>query len=57
MKVRHWAILLFLLAVVAIHWLVHEEDATLNLLVWRAMPIPRSFKAFEEQHHCKVSAS
>src|ERR1700758_3202621 len=34
-----------------------KKTATLNLLVWEGYADPTFVKAFEEQHHCKVSAS
>ena len=34
-----------------------KKTPTLNLLVWEGYADPSFVKAFEEQHHCKVSAS
>ena len=34
-----------------------KKIPTLNLLVWEGYADPSFVKAFEEQHHCKVSAS
>ena len=34
-----------------------KKTATLNLLVWEGYADPSFVKTFEEQHHCKVSAS
>jgi len=34
-----------------------KKTPTLNLLVWEGYADPTFVKAFEEQHHCKVSAS
>src|ERR1700688_2357713 len=34
-----------------------SKTPTLNLLVWEGYADPSFIKAFEEQHHCKVSAS
>src|SRR5580704_931550 len=34
-----------------------EKTPALNLLVWEGYADPSFVKAFEEQHHCKVSAS
>ena len=34
-----------------------KKTPTLNLLVWEGYADPAFVKAFEEQHHCKVSAS
>jgi len=54
MKTR--AILLLLLAVVFTGSCTKKTPA-LNLLVWEGYADPSFVKAFEEQHHCKVSAS
>ena len=34
-----------------------KKTPTLNLLVWEGYADPSFIKAFEEQNHCKVSAS
>src|SRR5439155_1959218 len=34
-----------------------KKTPTLNLLVWEGYADPSFVKTFEEQHHCKVSAS
>src|SRR6267378_2978999 len=34
-----------------------KKTPALNLLVWEGYADPAFVKAFEEQHHCKVSAS
>ncbi len=34
-----------------------RKTPTLNLLVWEGYADPSYVKAFEEQNHCKVSAS
>ena len=34
-----------------------KKTPTLNLLVWEGYADPSYVKAFEEQNHCKVSAS
>ena len=34
-----------------------KKTPTLNLLVWEGYADPTFVKAFEEQHHCRVSAS
>src|ERR1700730_9001933 len=49
--------LLPLLAVVLVAGSCTEKTPTLNLLVWEGYADPSFVKAFEEQHHCKVSAS
>ena len=49
-----------LLALVAAAWSTiscSKKTPTLNLLVWEGYADPTFVKAFEEQHHCKVSAS
>jgi putative spermidine/putrescine transport system substrate-binding protein/spermidine/putrescine transport system substrate-binding protein len=57
MKVRHPAILLSLLMVLLFTPSCTKKTPTLNLLVWEGYADPAFVKAFEEQHHCKVSAS
>src|SRR5208282_1377786 len=34
-----------------------EKEATLSLLVWEGYADPSFVRAFEESHHCKISAS
>jgi spermidine/putrescine transport system substrate-binding protein len=57
MKVRHSAVLLSLLTVLLLTPSCTKKTPTLNLLVWEGYADPSFVKAFEEQHHCKVSAS
>src|ERR1700691_74301 len=57
MKVRHSAILLSLLMVMLFSGSCAKKTPALNLLVWEGYADPAFVKAFEEQHHCKVSAS
>src|SRR6202049_2178603 len=54
---KGWVKLLFLLAVVAFTGSCTKKTPALNLLVWEGYADPSFVKAFEEQHHCKVSAS
>jgi spermidine/putrescine-binding protein len=49
--------LLPLLAVVLLQGSCAKKTPTLNLLVWEGYADPSFVQAFEEQHHCKVSAS
>src|SRR5467141_2386420 len=49
--------LLPLLAVVLVAGACAKKTPTLNLLVWEGYADPSFVKAFEEHHHCKVSAS
>jgi spermidine/putrescine-binding protein len=56
MKTR-LSVLLFVLAVIAFAGSCTKKTPTLNLLVWEGYADPSFVKAFEEQHHCKVSAS
>jgi len=53
MKIR----LLFVLAVVLFSLSCGKKTPTLNLLVWEGYADPSFVKAFEEQNHCRVSAS
>src|SRR6202451_2907984 len=55
MRVR--AIFLLLLTVVVFTGSCTKKSPALNLLVWEGYADPSFVKAFEEQHHCKVSAS
>ena len=57
MKVRHSAVLLSLLIVMLVSGSCTKKTPALNLLVWEGYADPSFVKAFEEQHHCKVSAS
>jgi spermidine/putrescine-binding protein len=54
---RHSAILLLLLSVILFAGSCTKKTPTLNLLVWEGYADPAFVKAFEEQHHCKISAS
>src|SRR5580698_10402124 len=56
MKARQ-AGLLFLLAAMVFTGSCTKKTPTLNLLVWEGYADPSFVKAFEEQHHCKISAS
>src|ERR1700688_283130 len=56
MKARQTGLLL-LLAVTVLTGSCAKKTPTLNLLVWEGYADPSFVKAFEEQHHCKVSAS
>src|SRR3982075_1710967 len=57
MKWRRGMRLLTLLATVLLSGSCTKKTPTLNLLVWEGYADPTFVKAFEEQHHCKVSAS
>src|SRR5271155_3176938 len=57
MKVRHSAIVLSLLTVLLLTPSCTKKTPTLNLLVWEGYADPSFVKAFEEEHHCRVSAS
>ncbi len=57
MKMRHSAILLSLLIALLFTPSCTKKTPTLSLLVWEGYADPSFVKAFEEQHHCKVSAS
>src|SRR6202049_19395 len=48
---------LFALLLVALFVSCTRKTPTLNLLVWEGYADPSFVKAFEEQNHCKVSAS
>ena len=56
MRVRR-PVLLALLTVLAFTSSCTKKAPTLNLLVWEGYADPTFVKAFEEQHHCKISAS
>src|ERR1700674_1931471 len=51
------SLLLVLLAAIVFAGSCTKKTPTLNLLVWEGYADPTFVKAFEEQHHCKVSAS
>src|SRR5262244_1801961 len=53
---RRLAILLAL-AVILFSGSCSKRTRTLNLLVWEGYADPSFVKAFEDQHHCKVTAS
>src|ERR1700677_2132403 len=57
LKLRSRAMLLLLLAVTLSTGSCTKKTLTLNLLVWEGYADPLFVKAFEEQRHCKVSAS
>ena len=56
MKARN-SMLLALLMTLAFAASCSKKTPTLNLLVWEGYADPSFVKSFEEQHHCKVSAS
>ena len=53
---RRLLLTLFLLATVAAS-ACRSKTPTLNLLVWEGYADPSFVRAFEESHHCKISAS
>jgi spermidine/putrescine-binding protein len=57
MKMRRPAILMALLAVMGFTGSCTKKTPALNLLVWEGYADPSFVKTFEEQHHCKISAS
>ena len=57
MRVRSFAVLFGLLIVTLFSGSCGKKTPTLNLLVWEGYADPSFVKTFEEQHHCKVSAS
>ena len=57
MKLRQAVIGLAMLAVILSSTSCKKRTPTLSLLVWEGYADPTFVKAFEEQHHCKVSAS
>src|ERR1700677_2167422 len=57
MNLRRWATLLFLLTLITCASSCAKKTPTLNLLVWEGYADPSFVKAFEHQHHCKISAS
>jgi spermidine/putrescine-binding protein len=54
---RKWMFALFALLPIAFFASCAKKTPTLNLLVWEGYADPSFVKAFEEQNHCKVSAS
>ena len=48
---------LFLLLVLVVFASCNKKKPTLNLLVWEGYADPSFVRGFEEQYHCKVSAS
>ena len=56
MKARK-SVLLSLLMLMGFSGSCTKKTPALNLLVWEGYADPTFVKAFEEQHHCKVSAS
>ncbi len=57
MRLRQAVMGLAMLAVILSSTSCKKRTPTLNLLVWEGYADPAFVKAFEEQHHCKVSAS
>src|SRR3984885_13238943 len=57
MNFRRIVVLAPLLAMTMFGGSCMKRIPTLNLLVWEGYADPSFVKAFEEQHHCKVSAS
>jgi spermidine/putrescine-binding protein len=57
MKLRDSLIVLFLLTVLLFSGSCTKKIPALNLLVWEGYADPAFVKAFEEAHHCKISAS
>jgi spermidine/putrescine transport system substrate-binding protein len=57
MKVQRSVLLLFALVLAGFTGSCTKKTPTLNLLVWEGYSDPSFVKTFEEQHHCKVSAS
>jgi spermidine/putrescine-binding protein len=54
---RHRAILVGLLAATLLSTACKKKEASLSLLVWEGYADPAFVQAFEESHHCKISAS
>src|SRR5712692_11608955 len=54
---RSRAILLGILAFALACGACKKKEESLSMLVWEGYADPSFVKAFEEQHHCKVSAS
>jgi spermidine/putrescine-binding protein len=57
MKKWRAVLLLFLLALMLLAGSCTKKTPALNLLVWEGYADPSFVKAFEGQHHCKISAS
>src|ERR1700731_233816 len=57
MSSRRSTILLLLVVVVLLAGSCTKKTPTLNLLVWEGYADASFVKTFEEQHHCRVSAS
>ena len=57
MSIRHLVFLLLLAAGVLLLGSCSRKTPTLNLLVWEGYADPSYVHAFEEENHCKVSAS
>src|SRR6202046_69874 len=57
MRLRLALVLPFLLGLIVISGSCTKKTPTLNLLVWEGYADPAFVKSFEDQHHCKVSAS
>ncbi len=57
MRLRLALVLPFLLGLILISGSCTKKTPTLNLLVWEGYADPAFVKSFEDQHHCKVSAS
>jgi putative spermidine/putrescine transport system substrate-binding protein/spermidine/putrescine transport system substrate-binding protein len=56
-KPHHFAFAGFALALAFFAGSCQKKEATLSLLVWEGYADPSFVRAFEEAHHCKVSAS
>ncbi len=57
MRLQHSMIVLFLLSILLFTGSCTKKTPALNLLVWEGYADPAFVRAFEESHHCKVSAS
>src|SRR5712675_254192 len=57
MKIRRLFFLLPVVAGVILLGSCSKKTPTLNLLVWEGYADPSYVRSFEEQNHCKVSAS
>src|SRR5436305_1365515 len=57
MRTKSLILLLCLLAAIQFSGSCGRKTCTLSLLVWEGYADPVFVKAFEEQHHCKISAS
>jgi len=55
--IRRLSLLLALAAVVLLFGSCGKKTPTLNLLVWEGYADPSFVHGFEEQYHCKISAS